>query len=318
MKKIKSLSEIDYSKNETVSFNATVISFITAGDGDKKPFKFGLMLEDSGEQIQVASWHFEFMDRVAELVKTADVCEFSGIAGNFGNYGDQIRIGGLSELNMRSSRKVVRTADVTAIKQEMVRIIDTYIPKSSVYRFLLDKLILENDKFWTHPAATKVHHAYPGGLARHSLNVCKNALDMWKLYEGENLDVEALVAGALLHDIGKLDEYKADGSRTIYGDFIPHSISGYQKIISTAYANNVNPINDIKLVILSHIILSHHGKHEFGAPVLPRCLEALIVSRADALDAAIEGSNEALSNTTVNTATNSLVCADGLKMFKWH
>ena len=316
--KIKSLSEIDFKTPSIILFDATVIDIIAEGDGEKKPIKFTLKLEESGEQVVVASWKFDLLDTLKTLVKSDDVFEFKGQAGNYGQYGDQIRIGDARDIQMKSSRKVIKSVDGTDLKSKVLEIVNTYLPVGSKYRILVDTLIMNNDKFWVWPAATKVHHNYPGGLAKHSLNVCRNAINIWKNYEGSNIDIKAIVAGALLHDIGKLQEYKEDGSRTKYGDLIPHPVAGYEKIVRFAIENNWDPEKDIELIMLSHIILTHHEKLEFGASTLPNILEAVIVAKSDALDAAYESADKALDNLILNETSERLLGLDGAKMFKWH
>jgi 3'-5' exoribonuclease len=177
---------------------------------------------------------------------------------------------------------------------------------------------MENDNFWKWPAATRVHHAYPGGLAKHSLNVAKNSLDIWKNYQGSNLDVALLVTGSLLHDIGKIDEYKPDGSRTTFGNLIPHPVSGQNKIIKHCLSIGVEPEKDKSVLMLLHTILSHHGKLEFGAPVSPYIAEAMIISKADDLDAVYDCMDSVLNNLTLNEASDRLTVIDGGKIFKWH
>lgn len=316
--KIKSLAEIDFKTPSIILFDATVIDILTEGDGEKKPMKFTLKLEESGEQIVVASWKFDLLNTLKTLVNTDDVFEFKGQAGSYGQYGDQIRIGDARDIQMKSSRKVIKSIDSLNLRKKISEIINTYLPVGSKYRILVDTLIMENDKFWLWPAATKVHHNYQGGLAKHSLNVCRNAINIWKTYEGVNIDIKAVVAGALLHDIGKLQEYKEDGSRTKYGDLIPHPVAGYEKIVRLSLENGWDPEKDIEIVMLGHILLTHHEKLEFGASTLPNILEAVIVAKSDALDAAYESADRALDNLILNETSERLLAIDGAKMFKWH
>ena len=316
---IKNLSEIDYNSAPLVNFYATIISIENEGNAEsKRPIKFVAKLEESGESIQLSTWKYDLLDLLKAGVTNIMVYKIKGSAGNFGNYGNQVRVGEITPAGYNSTKKVLSVVDVNTLKLEISKLVKDYIPKTSLYYGLLEKLVLNNDKFFTWPAATKLHHAYPSGLAKHSLGVCKTALAIWKAYQGENCRVDALVAGALLHDIGKLSEYKSDGERTIYGDLIPHSIDGYQKILSAAISLGCNPENDMDFIILAHIILSHHGKLEFGAPVLPNILEAQIIHKADELDAINEAENAFLNNAQLYELSQNLKVTNGSKCFKWH
>lgn len=317
MKRIKSLNEIDYTNIVPISFLATVISVDSEGDGEKKPFKATLKLEETGENFQVFSWNFSALQNYKELVNSIDVYEFEAVPSLYRDTEKQIRTGTIRSANMKSGKKVLKTVNSDEIKNELVSLVNTYIPKTSVYRIFLDK-IFSNNNFWKWPAATKMHHAYPGGLAKHTLNVCKNAISIWQTYSGSNCDIKLIVAGAILHDIGKLFEYNEDGSRTNYGNLIPHPIAGYEQIVKVAIENNIDPEKNIDVLMLEHIILSHHEKLEFGAPCQPGILEALVVARADALDAAFESADKGLDNISVFNSTDRIPGIDGMKMLKWH
>lgn len=314
---IKKLSDIDYSSPSIISFNATVIEILSEGDGDKRPFKINLKLEESGENVVVSSWKFENLDTLKRLALTDEVYCFEGQAGTFGNFGPQIRVGNIKNTGLRSSKKIIKTIDTSSMKSELQTVLNTYYQPGDIFNRLIKKLVIDNDKFWLWPAATKIHHAYPGGLAKHSLSVLRNSISLWNNYKGSNLDIKLLVAGSILHDIGKLTEYNQDGSRTIYGNLIPHPISGYDIVSKTASELGVDPTKDKNIVMLLHTILSHHEKLEFGSPVTPFIAEALIISKADALDAAYDGVDSVLDNLSINETSDRLIAIDGGKMFKW-
>jgi 3'-5' exoribonuclease len=98
-----------------------------------------------------------------------------------------------------------------------------------------------------------------------------------------SLDVDVVVAGALLHDLGKIYSYSMSPipEITLPGAVLDHIAIGYSSFEKLAEQANLPP--ELRLHI-GHIMLSHHGQKEFGSPVLPATLEALIVSAADELD----------------------------------
>lgn len=148
----------------------------------------------------------------------------------------------------------------------------------------LNKLVsILYSKYWsklsTYPAATNVHHNIPNGLVLHLYNVTKQALDIAKNYTDINKDLVA--AGALLHDLGKIIEYNEDGSISDIGIYEDHISIGFSLIQSEAKSLG---IDDNILNRLLHVILSHHGKLEWGSPKLPGTKEAFIVHMADYID----------------------------------
>jgi len=139
--------------------------------------------------------------------------------------------------------------------------------------------------FKTAPAAVSHHHAYVHGLLEHTVSVAFAAYRLAEYYRSTSypLDVEVTVAGALLHDIGKLGTYKLSPSpeMTIPGVVHDHIAIGFADFSQLASEFGLD--EDTKNA-LGHIILSHHGCKEYGSPVLPATPEALIVSAADELD----------------------------------
>jgi 3'-5' exoribonuclease len=142
------------------------------------------------------------------------------------------------------------------------------------------------------PAAQSVHHAYRSGFLEHILSVARSALTLGAAY-GANQDL--LTAGALLHDIGKLEELEYDRatSYTRDGNLVGHVTLGTLMVRATIAA--IPEFPDVVRAQIEHLILSHHGHKEFGAPVEPMTIEAMILSAADDLDAKINQVRQALA-----------------------
>jgi 3'-5' exoribonuclease len=140
-------------------------------------------------------------------------------------------------------------------------------------------------KFRDWPAAVNNHHAYANGLLEHTVSVadCAKSSAEALIRSGYPVDIDVVVAGALLHDIGKMESYKIDSvpEITLEGAVIDHVALGYAKFLELANEAVLDP--KLKLE-LAHIILSHHGIREFGSPIMPETPEAMIVASADELD----------------------------------
>ncbi len=141
------------------------------------------------------------------------------------------------------------------------------------------------DAFRNAPAAVSHHHAYVHGLLEHTLAVTRGAVALAEAYiaGGADVDLDIVIAGSLLHDIGKLDAYSLDPfpSMTVPGTVIDHIPLGYARFVRLTEEYGLKP--EAALAI-GHILVSHHGRREYGSPVLPATPEALIVSAADELD----------------------------------
>jgi 3'-5' exoribonuclease len=157
-----------------------------------------------------------------------------------------------------------------------------------------EKNIWQSYNVW--PAAVSLHHAYVGGLLEHSVAVARSAAGIARSYlssEGQDLGLELDIdiAGALLHDLGKLEAYRLSPTpeMALEGSIMEHIILGYHRFMSLAeeYAKErgeAGGLDTRRTLALGHILVSHHGSREFGSPVLPSTPEALIVSMADDLD----------------------------------
>ena len=142
-------------------------------------------------------------------------------------------------------------------------------------------------KFKLAPAAKAVHHVYLGGLLEHTLSVAQLILLVGPRYKGINQDL--LMAGAILHDIGKISELSFERSfdYTDPGRLLGHITLTVEMIDEKIRAIPEFP-QDLSL-LLKHIILSHHGEYAFGSPKRPKTLEALLLHQLDDLDAKING-----------------------------
>jgi 3'-5' exoribonuclease len=160
-------------------------------------------------------------------------------------------------------------------------------------RELLQRIVTQHaDKLRIWPAALTVHHAYRGGFLEHILSVARTALTLGAAY-GANQDI--LTAGALLHDIGKLEELEYDRSTsyTREGNLVGHVTLGAMMVRAAIAA--IPDFPDVLRTQVEHLIVSHHGHKEFGAPVEPMTIEAMILSAADDLDARINQVRQALA-----------------------
>lgn len=137
------------------------------------------------------------------------------------------------------------------------------------------------------PAAKGMHHVYLGGLLEHSLAVAKLVDAMVPLYQGLNRDL--LIAGALLHDIGKVREmtYLRCFDYSDEGKLIGHITIGVEMLQERLARLPGFPLE--LGMLLKHMLLSHHGQYEYGSPKRPKTIEATILNYLDDLDSKING-----------------------------
>ena len=197
----------------------------------------------------------------------------------------QLMVNGLAELVPGDDiSNLVPTGDfdVEAYKNKLMNYIKAV--RTPTLRRLLETMFSGNlyDAFVINPAGMKLHHAYIGGLLQHSIDVTDLAVAMADRIEG--VDKDLVIAGALLHDIGKVKEISSEIGfpYTNAGRFMGHIAMTSMMVQEAAIKLNI-PAQ--RLEQLQHILLSHHGENEKGSPVACATREAFIVHYADEINA---------------------------------
>ncbi|MCE9545123.1 MAG: HD domain-containing protein [Planctomycetia bacterium] len=215
------------------------------------------------------------------------------------NYGPQ--------LELRKVREVVEadTADgfdplmclpqtrfnVEQMFDELLSLVDARVGDAALKQLVRDILIQNREELLRFPAARRNHHAFAGGLLEHTLSVTRTSehlADKYVQYYPDlspPLDPGLVVAGAVLHDIGKLREYDVSPLGAEYsaaGHLVGHILQGRDIVREAAAGRGIDPE---LLLRLEHIIVAHQRLPEWGSPKPPMTPEALIVHHADDLDA---------------------------------
>ena len=267
-------------KDLVVGTNATINLVIKTAavktTKSNKPY-LSLDLFDGCDSIQANCWDW-YKD---EIPKKNEVFAITAAVGEWaGN--KQLTI---KTLTLNTSAGIEEFAprgdvDINACVQDAKDLIEC-IEHQGLHDVVL-KIFKDNAARWrTVPGAKSVHHAYVGGTLQHSVETAKKAKAIAELIP--TCDVSLCIAGALLHDLGKLWTYNLEGvviDYTLDGESMEHISLGAVKLVEY-----MTPENEQALWVLQHIILSHHGVLEHGSPVTPHFLEAWVVHYADAIDA---------------------------------
>ncbi len=166
----------------------------------------------------------------------------------------------------------------------------------------------------------KNHHAYPGGLLEHVVNLMEVADSIATHYPILNRDL--LLMGVFLHDIGKIEELSSDHgfAYTDAGQLLGHvvlAISMLDAKLSQAEELAGEPIPQETVLRLKHMIVSHHGEYEFGAPKLPMTLEAIALHQLDNLDAKLHNFHQLMrDDANLDSSWTQYQQNLGRKLFK--
>lgn len=171
-----------------------------------------------------------------------------------------------------------------------------------------------HDDLMTYPAASKNHHKYASGLAHHITSMLAIAKELCELYPQLNRDL--LYAGVILHDLGKIKELSGivSTSYTIDGKLLGHIPMMIEEI--GVVARELDLEAEEEVLILQHLVLSHHGKAEWGSPKPPLVQEAEVLHLIDLIDAKMNILNRALIKVKPGEFTERLFPMDNRSFYK--
>ncbi len=249
-----------------------------------KPY-LALSLMDKTGEIEARLW-----DKAEHFAPLAEEGAFVLVTAVVKSYREQLQLG-VSSLEQVALEQVSlenffpasdRDSDEMAreLKQYIREMQDTGLHKLLAAIFQGEVL----EQFLKAPAAKKMHHAYIGGLAEHSLSIAGMAVKTAGHYP--LLDKDMLVAGALLHDLAKIREFDFSTlpfNYTDQGRLVGHLVLGVEMVREASAS--IPEISRERVDQLCHLILSHHGQLEYGSPVLPMTPEAMLLHHLDDMDA---------------------------------
>lgn len=291
MKKIKEME----CGQDNVEFTA-MISHVVAGktNGAHKANYLSITFQDDTGIIDAKLWNAN----EKQMTQLKDGCVVKG-KGDIIKYGQnkQMKVISIDDISYDQNLQIQYLKTAPLDKDDMIKELYQYINKitnpkiNQIVKYLYDQNI---DKLKIYPAASKNHHEFVSGLAYHTLSMMKVGEVLIQVYPQLNKDL--IYGGILLHDLGKTIELSGPvvPTYTIEGKLLGH-ISIASSMIKEA-ANELK-IDGEEVILLQHMILSHHGKNEFGSPVLPQIREAEIISLIDNIDARMNMMDKVLETT---------------------
>lgn len=299
----------------------TVEAFCIVKSCDKKTSSKGdafldITLSDKSGEINAKLWSYSPAEHgeysADDLVK---------VRGTLSKYqgADQLRIELIRPVLPSDNvalEDFVKSADYSGEQmfEELMNIADSFNDETikTIVKTLLERN-RESLVFW--PAAYKLHHAIRGGLLLHTLSIVRLCESVCKIYP--NVDRELLIAGAMLHDIAKTNEFEVSktGTATGYsvkGNLIGHLAEGAMMIRDIAKEFS---LDEETVILLEHMVLSHHGDPEFGACQRPMFLEAILLSQLDMLDATVYEVNDAVEPLEKGEFSGRMWALDNRKLY---
>ena len=307
--KIKDLK--DFIDRECTVNLAIVIS-ATEGKSSKGSKYLSLVLQDSTGTIDAKKWDVSPSEET--LLAPKKVVCVTGHPLIYNQSQLQFKITDIEPVYSYKEEDLILSAPVDRklLEEKFLSYIDR-INDEEIKAIVSEVVTNKYNKILFHPVAKTNHHEYAGGLLHHEVSMLDLAKAIANLYPTINKDL--LYAGIILHDLGKTVELSGPIATkyTLEGKLIGHISIIQTDIIEAAKKHN---IEGEVVTLLQHMVLSHHGKLEYGSPVLPLTLEAEVMHQIDNIDSKIVMINKALKDVEVGGTSARIMGLDARSFYK--
>jgi len=247
-----------------------------------------LVLGDSSGRIEGKMW--ENIEEFEKEIQEGDFVKYQGVVQTY-NGNQQLIVKKIKKALPEDSSNGFNMQDlipcseydIEEMWEKLHSLVLQHTSRPCIVELLSNVLEGNEEQIKSYPAGIEIHHSYWGGFLEHVLSVLESALFFADKYS--DLDKDLLIAGAILHDIGKLEELSSANSPsyTTRGHLIGHVVMG--RDLLRKEADKIPGFPPQLLMLLEHLILSHQGQLEWGSPRRPKMPEALILHYIDDLDA---------------------------------
>ena len=272
------------------------------------------MLQDKSGEIEAKLWDATVDDESAYAPE-----KIVHVVGDVNNYRGRTQLK-IRTIRSTNEKDIVQVADLLEVapmkKEDMAEKVTQFIfdmKNSSIQRITRHLLKKHHTAFFEFPAATRNHHEFVSGLAYHVVSMLDLAKSISTLYP--SLDTDLLYAGVILHDLGKVIELSGpvSTSYTVEGNLLGHITIMINEIGKAA--EELGIVGE-EVTILQHLVLSHHGKAEWGSPKPPMIKEGEILHYIDNLDAKMNMLDRALERVKPGEFSERIFALENRNFYK--
>lgn len=301
--------------------NGQVDGFFLLKRCDKKLTKNGntyldLVLSDIEGEISAKLWDYD--ERLHSALETGKIVKTRGTLEMYKEK-EQFRVALIREVTPADDydiKSIIASApvDSTWMKEEIYSVVNSFEDEElkKIVKFLLDE---REELLEKAPAALSMHHAFPAGLLNHTLSIVRVAQRVCDIYP--MLDRDLLLAGAVVHDLAKIDEFELDNlglvkKYSVDGELVGHLVRGAVNVEKAA--EKLGTPKQTAL-LLEHMVISHHEKPEFGAAKMPSFIEAEVLAQLDNLDATVFEFTQAVNGVEAGEFSQRIWGLDNRKVY---
>lgn len=303
----------EFKEKERYTMNLLVKNVIKGVTQKGAPY-LSIVLQDNSGTIDGKLWDAKPADIEAAKPGHVELLSFEVLDYNNAL---QLRVNSIRDIPQDdidlSEYVMTAPVEISELKARIGGYVDS-IANENLKKLVKGMLGRTGRSFFDYPAASRIHHNYLGGLAEHTLGMADLAEQIASQYPFLNRDL--LVAGVLIHDVGKTVELGGlvSNEYTLEGKLIGHISIGHGWLMETAKELGLEDADET--LLLRHMILAHHGKNEFGSPVLPAIPEAEALFLIDNIDSRMNSLRQALSTVKPGAWTQRMLAFENRQFYK--
>ena len=304
----------DFIEGDHLNINLLISNVIKGTTNSGSPY-LSLTLQDCSKAIEAKLW--DVKPELASQIETGKVYDFDLEVIKYKNnlQAKILKVMPIAQANINMEDYLFKSP---IAKDELRNVIQNGINEinnETIARIVSSMLNFYANDVYDYPAASKIHHNFIGGLATHTTGMLKIGMALCEIYP--NINKDYLLAGIILHDLGKIEELS---SPVVTEYSTKGKLLGHISIMDARLAQIGQELkldDSQELLILRHMVLSHHGEMEYGSPVRPETLEAEVLSQIDNIDAKINIISKALDEVNEGEFTQKLFAMDNRCFLKY-
>ena len=303
----------DFTEGERVETNLLIASQQRGTTNSGSPY-LTLVLQDSSKNIDAKLW-----DLKPELEKQLEVGKVYNFDLEIIKYKNNLhakvlRVLPVPQADINMEEFVFKSPVSKDTLRQNIQEGISLINNENIARIVSAALNYYASDVYEYPAAARIHHNFIGGLATHTSGMIKLAVALCNIYPSVSRDY--LLAGVILHDLGKIEELTSPvvTEYSTKGKLLGHISIMDARLLDIGKQLGLEESEE--LMILRHMVLSHHGQFEFGSPVRPETLEAEMLNLIDNIDARVNTIDKALSEVKDGEFTGKVFALDNRVFYK--
>lgn len=308
MKQIK-----DFVEGDHLVVNLLVAGLVRGVTNSGAPY-LSLTLQDCTKTIDAKLW--DVKPEIEKLLETGKIFNFTL---EINNYRGQLQAKVISVMpsdptTIKMSDFIISSPIPTEELRSQISGALNSIKNEKIAQIVTAMLNFYDKDVYEYPAASKIHHNFAGGLATHICGMIKLAEGISTIYPIISRDY--LIAGVILHDLGKIEEFTSPlvTEYSTKGKLLGHISIVDARLLEIG--KNLKLEDSEELLVLRHMVLSHHGQYEFGSPVRPETIEAEILTYIDNIDAKVNVLDKAFAEIKEGEFTQKLFAMENRVFYK--